>query len=241
MIRDQNKDEKYFDATIDGLLKENEYFVKQVAHCNKWKKNKDGIERMNAAIDRNTRAILISQYSRGDDICRLIQPYREYIESMPVRWRKNYLDILWMMAIGIMLDIDQDTFEILIELSKKHGLDKDYLICFFSDYKQKNDFDPNGLTVERTQLRLVKQIVEGEPTKRESLFINYIEKKWYPSRVGYYWYESHKISYGALHEYFGYWCFEGGAVAKILGIDDAALKNCKYYPYDLVHYIPREI
>ncbi len=36
--------------------------------------------------------------------------------------------------------------------------------------------------------------------------------------------------------YTGYWSFEVGAVAKILGIDDSSLKDVKYYPYDLVHF-----
>lgn len=32
------------------------------------------------------------------------------------------------------------------------------------------------------------------------------------------------------------WCFPGAAVAKILKIDDSALKGHPHYPYDLVHY-----
>jgi len=37
-------------------------------------------------------------------------------------------------------------------------------------------------------------------------------------------------------EFRGYWCFLGAAVAKILKIDDSALKGHPHYPHDLVHY-----
>lgn len=237
MLRDQNKDEEYFNAIIDELLKENNYFKKQVLHCVKWRKNRDGISRMNSVIDSNMQKILICRYSRGDDINQLIEPYKECVNSMVTRWWDDKLEMQWMMAIGIMLNIDQDSFTTLIRLSEHYDLYKDYLIRFFSDYMQKKTFDPNDLSIERAQIRLVKQIIEEKSPKRESMFKNYVEKKWYPSCKQYYWYQNHEISYGALHEYFGYWCFEGGAVAKILGIDDVALQNCKYYPYDLVHFI----
>ena len=36
--------------------------------------------------------------------------------------------------------------------------------------------------------------------------------------------------------YYGYWSFDAGAIAKILELDDTALKDVSYYPYDLVHY-----
>jgi hypothetical protein len=47
------------------------------------------------------------------------------------------------------------------------------------------------------------------------------------------WYDSHKSS---KNDYYGYWSFEAGAIAKILNLDDSSLKDVAYYPYDLVHY-----
>jgi len=36
--------------------------------------------------------------------------------------------------------------------------------------------------------------------------------------------------------YYGFWSFDTAALAKILGLDDSALKNNNHYPYDLAHY-----
>jgi len=36
--------------------------------------------------------------------------------------------------------------------------------------------------------------------------------------------------------YYGFWSFDTAALAKILGLDDSALKDNNHYPYDLAHY-----
>jgi len=33
-----------------------------------------------------------------------------------------------------------------------------------------------------------------------------------------------------------FWSFDTAALAKILGLDDSALKDNNHYPYDLAHY-----
>jgi hypothetical protein len=38
---------------------------------------------------------------------------------------------------------------------------------------------------------------------------------------------------GAGGDYLGWWCFEGAAVAKVLGIDDSGLRDSDVYPVDL--------
>ncbi len=55
---------------------------------------------------------------------------------------------------------------------------------------------------------------------------------WYPAMRDTYWHNSHT---GRHDTYFGYWCFEAAAVAKMLDIDDAALKDHPNYPYDARH------
>ena len=46
------------------------------------------------------------------------------------------------------------------------------------------------------------------------------------------WHNSHLSK---QNTYYGYWAYEAGAVAKILDLDDEALKEQRYYPFDLVH------
>jgi hypothetical protein len=59
-------------------------------------------------------------------------------------------------------------------------------------------------------------------------------KKWYSGMRVTYWHNTHNSRHDV---YFGYWCFEAAAVAKMLGIDDAALKNHRNYPFDARHQL----
>ncbi|WP_161599761.1 PoNe immunity protein domain-containing protein [Roseibium sediminis] len=52
------------------------------------------------------------------------------------------------------------------------------------------------------------------------------------------WYLKDEHKMDTNDEFRGYWCFLGAAVAKMLKIDDLALKDHPHYPYDLVHYMP---
>lgn len=61
----------------------------------------------------------------------------------------------------------------------------------------------------------------------------YLEKYWYDSNEDAGWYDTHKHRDDI---YSGYWSYDSGAVAKILGLDGSSLKNVPYYPYDMVHY-----
>lgn len=45
-------------------------------------------------------------------------------------------------------------------------------------------------------------------------------------------YNTHKKSSNA---YTGHWSFEATAIVKLKGLDDASVKDCPYYPFDLVH------
>ncbi|MET4084253.1 hypothetical protein ABIB40_004229 [Pedobacter sp. UYP30] len=51
------------------------------------------------------------------------------------------------------------------------------------------------------------------------------------------WYKSIEIkTHNNKITHYGYWCWEAGALAKILGLDDSSLENQQYYPYDMVHW-----
>ncbi|WP_064573424.1 PoNe immunity protein domain-containing protein [Cupriavidus gilardii] len=57
--------------------------------------------------------------------------------------------------------------------------------------------------------------------------------RWYRDLAGAPWHNTHKSKGQA--GYFGYWSFEAGAAALLLGIeDDSALHSFPYYPMDLV-------
>jgi hypothetical protein len=61
-----------------------------------------------------------------------------------------------------------------------------------------------------------------------------LEKVWYQGHSDAAWHSTHLNK--AVNCYSGYWAWEVAALVKIKGIDDASLKNQKYYSFDAVHW-----
>lgn len=79
-----------------------------------------------------------------------------------------------------------------------------------------------------------------ESTDKEvaiNLLRNYLDEEWYAGHDDMGWYDSDKSKENI---YSGYWCFESGAIVKIMELDDNGLKNNGYYPYDMAHYSSEE-
>ena len=79
----------------------------------------------------------------------------------------------------------------------------------------------------------LQDVVTTKDITKVAFLRNYLNKMWYRGNSDAGWYDAHKES-GYI--YYGYWSWEAGAVAKILGLDDESLKEQQYYPYDLVHF-----
>ena len=80
----------------------------------------------------------------------------------------------------------------------------------------------------------LRQDDDAEQDKAEAVkrLEKYLKKEWYRGHSDLSWHDDHK--YGINHD--GYWCFESGALVKVLGLDDSSLKGLPYYPYDMVHW-----
>ena len=90
-----------------------------------------------------------------------------------------------------------------------------------------------GVEFEFKVYECLKQILDNDEIIACEALKEYLQEKWYEIHRECAWYDSHKSS---KNDYYGYWSFEAGAIAKILNLDDSSLKDVAYYPYDLVHY-----
>ena len=106
-------------------------------------------------------------------------------------------------------------------------------------------FDSNGLipvvTTDFSSGELLMQGYMNEEAFKKTIKLG--EAVYYSRSRKKIWYKGHDESHwhGTLENdnlsyYFGYWAWEVAAIVKINGIDDTALKNQKYYPYDAVHW-----
>ncbi|WMY92293.1 PoNi-like cognate immunity protein [Snodgrassella communis] len=182
------------------------------------------------------RQILISKYSIGQPIPNLIEDYKRSVSFMEKGWKaiSGYIDMVWMLSIGIMLEAEPDIFEKLKSLVERDHLN-DYLVDFLLQNstqwrKQTAKFEfprPYKATQDIISLAQTDKTAALERLKK------YLQKEWYRGHSDLGWYDGHKSKWN-IHT--GYWCFESGALAKILGLDDSTLKDQPYYPYDMVHW-----
>ncbi len=182
--------------------------------------------------------ILKASYSIGEDIEKVKEIYTETIGYMENVWRKQngYIQMVWMLSIGIMLEIEQEKFDVLVDLVENDN-PNDFLIDFLVNYRKSNwnKHSDTFMFPKSYPYRFTKEIIELKDNPKQAFerLQQYLKKEWYKGHSDLGWYDGHKAS-ANLH--IGYWSFESGAIAKILGLDDSSLKNQQYYPYDMVHW-----
>jgi len=180
---------------------------------------------------------LIAKYSLGSHPDEMIEDYLsgiEYLENVgnAEPW---YVDVLRMVSLGILLEVDKKDLKRLacaIEKQKIEDALLDFLLkaCDIgwnhntSRYERKN---PYAKTAEIIQMALHDKDKERASKRLQQ----YVEKEWIKGHNDLDWKNAHKKP-----GYVGLWSFEAAALAKILGLDDSALKDNNHYPYDLAHY-----
>ena len=235
MLRDKIKNEEYFEN----------YLEEDNLRINKFQEKIDGnqvkedrIFSVKRKINSLKFGVLSAKYSLGKEIkTNFYNDFVEYIKEFPLFWNSNsgYVQLLWNVSIGIMLEIRDNDFNILVKLIEKDN-PKDYLIDFILnsrvDWNQKLSkfkFDNPYKNLEE-----VVMLAESDKQKAVERLKQYLDKEWYKGHSDSGWYDDHKET--EVNVYSGYWCWESGALVKILDLDDTILKDQEYYPYDMVHW-----
>ena len=179
---------------------------------------------------------LVANYSMGQPISSIIEEYKITVSYMEKGWNaiSGYIDMVWLLSIGIMLEAEPDIFEKLKSLVERDHLN-DYLVDFLLQNctqwsKQTTKFEfprPYKATQDIISLAQTDKSAAVERLKK------YLKKEWYKGHSDTGWHDAHKSKW-QIH--IGYWSFESGALVKILGLDDSTLKDQQYYPYDMVHW-----
>ena len=179
---------------------------------------------------------LVTNYSMGQPISSIIEEYKITVSYMEKGWKaiSGYIEMVWMLSIGIMLEAEPDILEKLKSLVERDHLN-DYLVDFllqnstqWSKQTPKFKFPrPYKATQDIISLAQTDKTAAVERLKK------YLQKEWYRGHSDLGWHDGHKSKWN-IH--IGYWSFESGALVKILGLDDTLLKDQPYYPYDMVHW-----
>lgn len=178
--------------------------------------------------------VLTALYSSGAEWEDIKNFYPRVLKSMKKVWdsESGYVEMVWMISIGIMLGIPQNELQELDQMVTNDGV-KDYLLEFLLGHDERRLNSTNSFLHDRPYKKLYHVINASDKEEALAHLKDYLTNDWYQGHSDTGWYDTHKSTEDI---YSGYWSFESGAIAKILELDDSTLKNHPYYPYDMVHY-----
>ncbi|KOS60613.1 DUF1911 domain-containing protein [Lysinibacillus agricola] len=178
---------------------------------------------------------IIAKYSLGEKINTMVEDFENaitYLENKGER-EVGYINLLWMISLGILLDTDKKNIVRLAKQVEKENINDsviEYLLCA-SDIgytKITNVYFKENPYAKTREIIELAQTDKKEASKRLQ---KYMEKEWFKGHYDYEWKNAHKEP-----GYVGFWSFETAALAKILELDDTSLINNNHYPYELAHY-----
>mgnify|MGYP000384040903 FL=1 len=224
-MRDSIRTKAYFDEFI---AQDKERICKFQDKLNSDSIDDERVPLINNKIIYLKTDLIIAKYSRGDSINDIKNEFEELIDMVCEKGDVSiYEDNLCLASLAYLLGVNSDK---MMRLRSKlmESETYDYLIDFvFLGFE--SDIDINKISFQREYKKLIKYIDD----RTKETFLKYL-RGWYRSHLHSSWYDSHKNEKFKL--YFGYWCFEAGAIAKRLQLDDNDLQNEQYYPYDMVHF-----
>ena len=237
MTRDKLRDKSYFEALIEDeeeTIKEFKELVQQVID-ERGEKDRGVISGYNFLFGDHFRK-LKALYSSGAPLEEIKDFIPDIIDIAEKIWvsEGDYVEMVYLLSIGYMLNIESSEIERLKKLIIKDGVE-DYLIDFLLHANDETwEIRTTSLNFGHPYPLLYDIIHAESKEKAVSLLKQYLEKEWYDGHDDMGWYDTHKREDELI--YSGYWSFESGAIAKILELDDTILKDTPYYPYDMVHY-----
>ena len=224
-MRDSIRTKAYFD---DFIAQDTERICKFQDKLNSGSIDDKRVPLINNKIIYLKTGLIIAKYSRGDSINDIKNEFEELIDMVCEKGDVSiYEDNLCLASLAYLLGVNSDKMMRLRSKLMESGT-YDYLIDFVF-LGSESDIDINKISFQCEYKKLTKYIDD----RTKETFLKYL-RGWYRSHLHSSWYDSHKNEKFKL--YFGYWCFEAGAIAKRLQLDDNDLQNEQYYPYDMVHF-----
>jgi len=249
--RDANFDRGYFDELFTWLTE------KSIPKRTEWANNpgKDLYVHAQQSFELfiENYELLFTRYSRGDDLNDLKSFLPEVVrvwewayaeeakvfsaEDMVLRkgFEGNlnlYIISLWLIGIALCLDVDDVLFARMVTVADHGGYNqgKDMLFERLVACRIKGRKAATTVLYPKPYEKLYKSIDDVE--HRIELMNAFIQG-WYPALKKAYWHERHTRPDAG---YFGYWCFEAAAVAKLFHYAPGAYSESEYFPKDLAQY-----
>ncbi len=139
------RDNIFIEEKINELIKINNSSIDELVE--ELEKLKQGINPYKRPIEKVIRSVqfynsvcqkenMIATYTAGYSIEKFKEEYLKFVDSFLPVWFSNsgYDEMIWALSIGILLEIDEVTFDKLVDLVKMDDLE-DYLIDYLIQYR----------------------------------------------------------------------------------------------------------
>jgi hypothetical protein len=241
MARDPLKDRSYFEERLRYNAQTLTEFRAIIADATTEPGHR---RRLTHTVFRRELESLIARYSRGDSVQELRDAFAPVVDALADYQRDAgrmthdfahfdaYVHALWLVSLGILLEISDTVFRRLVDELNNEGRDAlfDRLV---STRLPRPALAQQPMYPEPYE-PLVRAIDARGNESRARLIRDFLDR-YYDGMGDAYWYDSHRTDEAG---FFGYWCFELAAIVKALHIDDTAFADNIYYPRDLVHTSP---
>lgn len=229
MLRDKLKSEEYFRNFIAREENRIVRFYDNIKNGNVAEKQ---IQLVKESIWDCKFHKLIAKYSLGVPINELKTDFKDLIKHSDecTYWLDGYFVPISIISLGVLLN-DAQSLSYIKKRFQQTG-EKKWLFDFLLNNGEKPNYLPTEGPFRRLKfyLRLCDALKNDKDAT--SAISDYLSD-WYRCQSYEYWYGNDKSD---CDTYFGYWSFEAGALAAILGVDPERLKDKKYFPKDLVDY-----
>jgi hypothetical protein len=235
--RDPRKDKRYFDHEVKYNADMQQQFREKIAAA----ETTDSHRRMlRFTVYRRELEQSIVRYSRGDSVSQIRAGFPKLIDALEEYHRELerdegdfrridvYVRALWIVSLGILLDVDQMLFVRAVDALAEGGRDAIFerLVAL-----RLPETVPTSALQHPDPYALLVQALDSRGPARDAPIHQFLDR-WYDALMDTYWYGSHTRDDAG---YFGYWCFCVAAFVKALGIDDRSFADHPHYPRDLVH------
>ena len=174
-------------------------------------------------------------YSEGNHDAVLKHAFLGRLHYYAKTWDKEdgCLELIDVLSLAIALGISIKNEDLSVLLQKIHAANyRDYFVDVLARHLDPTWQGNCQEFICGEEMEIIRRILRSPKDEAVTLLAEYLRNVWYDLHEDCSWYESHK---GKGPVYYGYWAFDAVAIVKILGLDDAKLKQEQYYPYDLAH------
>lgn len=197
---DKYKSPEYFQKYIDEQMVRIDKFKKVLDGCGESEK----IKICRILCDRY-KDLISAQFSNNDDLSKIRNSFKAYAEYIFVAGFSCYSEYIDFLSLQIILGIE----DLSIDAPKEYA---DDLSQILTSHINGSNYELTGNLYEEHYYSIFADYYNGKLNFIE--LMDYVNKKWYSSSLGFYWFDSHLNNNDV---YTGYWCYIASAIIRIKG------------------------